>query len=216
MLLLIFKAKKAIIHAAQTSLKNSKSRSRIANTIGYKAVKLVNERRVVFENLVKKHCSHHYKYKSRTPNDGIVKNRSTRSYRPESMRRQNIGKIRNDTDPLSPTSSTIRDAQEKRIADPLYAKRDTISRNRRVKKALQQLNEPLNDKIIGVLGRDQKERNMSKGRIERNKPGGVFMTNRLHAFGDMLSKETRKNRVSSRGNASRSSRSSRKRINHSV
>lgn len=216
MLLVIFKAKKALIHAAQTSLKISKSRSRIANTIGYKAVKLANERRVVFENLVKKHCSHHYKYKSRTPNDGIVKNRSTRSYRPESMIRRQNGKFRNDTDPLSPTSSTIRDAEEKRIADPLYAKRDTISRNRRVKKALQQLNVPLNDKIIGVLGRDQKERNMSKGRIERNEPGGVFMTNRLHAFGDMLSKETRKNRVSSRGKATRSSRSSRKRINHSV
>jgi hypothetical protein len=192
-------------------------RSDIANTIGYKAVKLVNERRVVFENLVKKHCSHHYKYKSRTPNDGIVKNRSTRSYRPESMRRQNIGKIRNDTDPFSPTSSAEERTRGGAMWNhPLYAKRDTISRNRRVKKALQQLNEPLNDKIIGVLGRDQKERNMSKGRIERNNPGGVFMTNRLHAFGDMLSKETRKNRVSSRGNASRSSRSSRKRINHSV
>lgn len=216
MLLMIFTANKNIIHAAQTSLKNSKSRSRIANTIGYKAVKLANERTVVFENLVKKHCSHHYKYKSRTPNDGIVKNRSTRSYRPESMRRKKIGKIRNDTDPESPTSLTIRSAEEKRNADPLYAKKDTISRNRRVKKALQQLNEPLNDKIIGVLGRDQKERNMSKDRIERNKPGGVFNTNRLHAFGNMLSKETRKKRVSSRGNARRSSRSSRKRINHSV
>lgn len=216
LLLIIFNDRKNKIDAVQSSLTNSKSRSGVANTIGYKAVKLSNQRRVVFENLVKKHCSHHYKYKSRTPNDGVVKNRSTRSYRPESMRRRKIGKIRNDTDPLSPTSGTIRDAEEKRNADPLYAKRDTISRNRRVKKALQQLNEPLNDKIIGVLGRDQKERNMSQGRIERNEPGGVFMTNRLHAFGDMLSKETRKKRVSSRGKASRSNRSSRKRINHSV
>ena len=188
MLLIIFNDRKTKIDAVQSSLTNSKSRSGVANTIGYKAVKLSNQRRVVFENLVKKHCSHHYKYKSRTPNDGVVKNRSTRSYRPESMRRRKIGKIRNDTDPLSPTSATIRYAEEKRNADPLYAKRDTISRNRRVKKALQQLNEP----------------------------GGVFMTNRLDAFGDMLSKETRKKRKAFRGKASRSSRSSRKRINHSV
>jgi hypothetical protein len=219
MLLIIFKTKKALINVAQTRLKTSKSRSKFENTIGSKAVKLMNERKVVFENLVKKHCSHHYKYKSRTPNDGIVKNRSTRSYRPESMRRKKIGKIRNDTDPLSPTSSAIRSAEEKRNADPLYAKRDTISRNRRVKKALQQLDEPLNDKIIGVLGRDQKERNMSNDRIERNEPGGVFMANRLHAFRNMLSKETRKKRVSSKGKVSRSSiksRASRNRINHSV
>jgi hypothetical protein len=204
---------KTKIDAVQSSLTNSKSRSGVANTIGYKAVKLANKQKIVFENLVKKHCSHHYKYKSRTANDGIVKNKSTRSYRPDSMRRKGIGKVRNDTDPLSPTSATIRDAEEKRMAHPLYAKNDTISRNKRVKKALQQLNEPLNDKIIRVVGDDKKDRKMSQGRIERNNPGGVFMANRLNAFKEMLSNETRKKRVFSR---SRGSRKSRKRNVRSV
>jgi hypothetical protein len=189
--------KKTEIDAVQTSLQKSRSKSNIVNTIGYKAVKLANKRKVVFENLVKKHCSHHYKYKSRTPNDGVDKYRSTRSYRTASMRRKKIGVLQ-------------------KVSDPLYKNSDTISRNKKVMNALNLVNAPLNDKIIGVVGNDKKDRQMSQGRIERNKPDGVFMTNRLNAFKEMLSNETRKKRVFSRSKGSRKSRESRKRNMHSV
>jgi hypothetical protein len=196
--LLIFKTKIEKIEAVQNSLKISKSASSNGDTIGYKAVKLANQRKVVFENLVKKHCTHHYKYKSRTPTDGDVKSRSTRSYRTASMRRKKIGALQNASD-----------------TDPLYKKRNTATRNRNVKEALNLLDVPLDDKVIRVLGKDKKQRTMSKSRIERNKPGGVFMRNRIHAFGNMLSNETRKKSSSRKGKSSKSN-TSKKSNKHSV
>ena len=195
-MLLIFKTKIERIEAIQNSLKVSKSASSNGDTIGYKAVKLANQRKVVFENLVKKHCTHHYKYKSRTPTDDDVKSRSTRSYRTASMRRKKIVSLQ-------------------KVSDPLYKKRDTATRNRKVKEALNLLDVPLDDKVIRVLGKDKKQRTMSQSRIERNKPGGVFMRNRIQAFGNMLSKETRKKSSSRKGKSSKSS-TSKKSNKHSV
>ena len=100
--------------------------------------------------------------------------------------------------------------------DPLYRNSDTLKRNKKVKEALNILDVPLNDKIIRVLGEDKRDRNMSRSRIERNKPHGVFMRNRIQAFGNMLSKETRKKILYSRKRRTSKSSSGRKSNKHSV
>jgi len=196
-LLQVLKSTEKNINMIQDNLKVSNSVSTGKSTIAYRAVKLANQRKVVFENLVKKHCSHHYKYKSRTPNDvDNVTYKSTRSHRVNSLRKKSIGALQKGD-------------------DPLYKNSDTIKRNKKVKDALNLLDVPLNEKIVKVLGPDNKDRNMSRSRIERNKPDGVFMRNRIQAFGNMLSKETRK-KISSKKRRTSKNSTGRKEKNHSV
>ena len=187
------------IDTVQHSLNNSRSASSIANTVAYKAVTLANQRRIVFENLVKTHCSRHYKYKSRTPTGRDINSisarstRSTRSHRTASMRRKMIGVL-------------------PKIYDPLYRNSDTITRNNKVKEALTLLEIPLDDKVIRKFGADTKTRKMSQGRVERNDPTGLYMRNRFYTFKNALLKENIDEKSSSTKNSTR-----RKHINtHSV
>lgn len=175
------------IDVVQHSLNNSKSASSIADTVAYKAVTLANQRRVVFENLVKTHCSRHYKYKSRTPTGrdiNSISTRSTRSHRTASMRRKIIGVL-------------------PKIYDPLYRNSDTITRNNKVKEALTLLEMPLDDKVIRKFGADTKTRKMSQGRVERNDPTGLYIRNRLYSFKNALLKENIDEKSSSNKNSTR-------------